>query len=195
MGNSNHMAFWTAIGAEPTPLPWSEVYFALQSGTVDAQENAADTIRGANLYEIQKVLACTNHILYANQICITKKAYEELDPKYQAALNQAVEEALADMRPALLRVDEENRNALESEGMRVITYGNEFYDEVLALDSVQGLYRDIDASVNGLGTVLKECLEKEAGEMRTEEMKAEKTEAEETKANEVKTNGAERQKP
>ncbi len=205
MGNSNHMAFWTAIGAEPTPLPWSEVYFALQSGTVDAQENAADTIRGANLYEIQKVLACTNHILYANQICITKKAYEELDPKYQAALNQAVEEALADMRPALLRVDEENRNALESEGMRVITYGNEFYDEVLALDSVQGLYRDIDASVNGLGTVLKECLEKEAEEKEAkekeakekeaEEKEAEKKESEEMKAEEIKTDGIERQKP
>ena len=34
MNNSNHMAFWTAIGAEPTPLAWSEVYFALQSGTI-----------------------------------------------------------------------------------------------------------------------------------------------------------------
>ena len=41
------MAFWTAIGAEPTPLAWSEVYFALQSGTIDAQENAADTCVGA----------------------------------------------------------------------------------------------------------------------------------------------------
>ena len=163
MGNSNHMAFWTAIGAEPTPLPWSEVYFALQSGTVDAEENAADTILGANLYEIQKVLACTNHILYANQICITKKAYEELDPKYQAALEQAVEEALADMRPILSAVDEENKKTLENEGMEIVTYGETFYDEVLALDSVQKLYRDIDVSVNGLGSVLQECLEEEAG--------------------------------
>ena len=46
MENSNHMAFWTAIGAEPTPLAWAEVYFALQSGTIDAQENATDTIVG-----------------------------------------------------------------------------------------------------------------------------------------------------
>jgi len=57
MENSNHMAFWTAIGAEPTPLAWAEVYFALQSGTIDAQENAADTIVGANLSEVQSCLA------------------------------------------------------------------------------------------------------------------------------------------
>ena len=70
------MAFWTAIGAEPTPLAWSEVYFALQSGTIDAQENAADTCVGANLNEVQKYLACTNHILYLNQICINKDVYD-----------------------------------------------------------------------------------------------------------------------
>lgn len=57
------MAFWTAIGAEPTPLAWAEVYFALQSGTITAEENAADTIVGANLNEVQKYLAETNHIL------------------------------------------------------------------------------------------------------------------------------------
>ena len=99
MENSNHMAFWTAIGAEPTPMAWAEVYFALQSGAIDAQENAADTCVGANFQEVQKYLACTNHILYANQICINKDAYESLDPAYQAALDQAVSEALAEMAP------------------------------------------------------------------------------------------------
>ena len=99
MENSNHMAFWTAIGAEPTPMAWAEVYFALQSGAIDAQENAADTCVGANFQDVQKYLACTNHLLYANQICINKEAYEDLDPAYQAALDQAVAEALAEMAP------------------------------------------------------------------------------------------------
>lgn len=162
MGNSNHMAFWTAIGAEPTPLAWSEVYFALQSGTVDAQENAADTIVGANLYEIQKVLACTNHILYANQICITQKAYEELAPEYRQALEQAVDEANADMRRMLLEIDETNRKTLEEHGMRIITYDEAFFDEVLALDSVKQLYKEIDASVDGLGSILQDSLETES---------------------------------
>ena len=159
MNNSNHMAFWTAIGAEPTPLAWSEVYFALQSGTIDAQENAADTCVGANLNEVQKVLACTNHILYANQMTINKEAYDSLDPAYQAALNQAVTEALAELRPQLSEIDEQNKQTLVDKGMTLIEYDNAFYDEILNLDTVKKLYSDIDSQVNGLGTTLQEALE------------------------------------
>ena len=153
------MAFWTAIGAEPTPLAWSEVYFALQSGTIDAQENAADTCVGANLNEVQKVLACTNHILYANQMTINKEAYDSLDPAYQAALNQAVTEALAELRPQLSEIDEQNKQTLVDKGMTLIEYDNAFYDEILNLDTVKKLYSDIDSQVNGLGTTLQEALE------------------------------------
>lgn len=162
MGNSNHMAFWTAIGAEPTPLAWSEVYFALQSGIIDAEENAADTIVGANLYEIQNVLACTNHILYANQICINKEAYEGLAPEYQEALNEAVDEALAQMRPVMLEIDETNKKLLTDNGMTMINYDTGFFDEILELDSVKKLYKEIDGYADGLGTVLQNSLEAES---------------------------------
>lgn len=162
MNNSNHMAFWTAIGAEPTPLAWSEVYFALQSGTIDAEENAADTIVGANLNEVQNVLACTNHILYANQMSINKEAYDALDPAFQAALNQAVSEAMAELRPQLADIDANNKKALQDKGMKLIEYDNAFYDEILALDTVQKLYTDIDAQCGGLGTTLQDSLENAA---------------------------------
>ena len=158
MENSNHMAFWTAIGAEPTPMAWAEVYFALQSGAIDAQENAADTCVGANFQEVQKYLACTNHILYANQICINKEAYEDLDPAYQAALDQAVAEALAEMAPQLAKIDTDNKQILKDGGMTIIEYAPEFYDEILALDGVQALYKQIDEAVGGLGTTLQESL-------------------------------------
>jgi len=158
MENSNHMAFWSAIGAEPTPLAWAEVYFALQSGAIDAQENAADTCVGVNFQEVQKYLACTNHILYANQICINKEAYEDLDPAYQAALDQAVAEALAEMAPQLAKIDTDNKQVLKDGGMTIIEYAPEFYDEILALDGVQALYKQIDEAVGGLATTLQESL-------------------------------------
>lgn len=159
MNNSNHMAFWTAIGAEPTPLAWSEVYFALQSGTIDAQENAADTAVGANLNEVQKVLACTNHILYANQMTINKEAYDSLDPAYQAVLSQAVTEALEELRPELTKIDEENKKALGDKGMTLVEYDAAFFDEILNLDTVKKLYTDIDSQIGGLGTTLQNSLE------------------------------------
>ncbi|MBO4330438.1 MAG: TRAP transporter substrate-binding protein, partial [Oscillospiraceae bacterium] len=104
MDNKNHMAFWQAIGAEPTPLAWAELYIALQNGTVDAQENAADTCVGASFQEVQTYLACTNHILYCNQICMSKECWESLDPAYQAAIEQAVADAIAYMRPQLEQI-------------------------------------------------------------------------------------------
>ena len=158
MENANHMAFWTAIGAEPTPLAWAEVYFSLQSGAIDAQENAADTCVGANFQEVQKYLACTNHILYANQICINSEAYAELDPAYQAALDQAVAEAIAELRPQLADLDASNKAKLAEGGMTITEYPAEFYDEILALDAVKALYEKIDADVNGLGTALQNTL-------------------------------------
>ena len=153
------MKFWQAIGANPTPLAWPEVYFALQSGTVNAEENAADTIVGANLNEVQKYLACTNHILYANQICINKKAYDSLDPAYQKALNQAVQEALKEMEPKLAAIDNKNKETLKSKGMTIINYDNAFFDKILALDGVKALYKDIDGQVGGLGATLQKALE------------------------------------
>lgn len=159
MENNNHMAFWTAIGAEPTPMAWAEVYFALQSGAIDAQENAADTCVGANFQEVQKYLACTNHILYVNQIAINKDAYEELDPAYQAALDQAVSEAMDEMRPQLIQIDKDNKDTLVNGGMTLVEYDDAFYDEVLNLQAVKDLYAKIDNEVGGLGTTLQSALE------------------------------------
>lgn len=158
MNNNNHMAFWTAIGAEPTPLAWSEVYFALQSGTIDAEENAADTMVGANLNEVQKVLACTNHILYANQMAINKDAYDSLDPAYQAVLNQAAAEAMTELRPQLADIDAKNKKDLQDKGMTLIEYDTAFFEEILAMDAVKKLYTDIDGQIGGLGTTLQDSL-------------------------------------
>lgn len=161
MENSNHMAFWSAIGAEPTPLAWAEVYIALQNGTIDAQENAADTCVGASFQEVQKYLACTNHILYCNQICISKAAWDALDPAYQDAIEQAVTDAIAYMRPQLEQIDLDNKQILVDGGMTLIEYDADFYDRILNLDAVQAVYSDIDENqVNGLGTLLVNELSK-----------------------------------
>lgn len=158
MENNNHMLFWKAIGAEPSPLPWAEVYISLQNGTIDAQENAADTCVGASLQEAQKYLACTNHILYCNQICISQEAYDALDPAYQDALNRAVAEAIEYMRPQLEQIDADNKQALVDGGMTLIEYEEDFYQSILDLDSVQKLYKNIDNQVGGLGTKLQDAL-------------------------------------
>ena len=158
MENKNHMDFWTAIGAEPTPLAWAELYISLQQGTVNAQENAADTCVGAHFEEVQKYLACTNHILYCNQICMNKNLYEALSPEHKAVLDKAVAEALSEMRPKLEEIDKSNKEILVKGGMKLIEYDNSFFSDVLDIQGVKDLYKRIDTATNGLANVLVDSL-------------------------------------
>ena len=162
MENKNHMDFWTGIGAEPTPLAWAELYISLQNGTVNAQENAADTCVGAHFEEVQKYLACTNHILYCNQICINDKIYKALKPEHRAVLDKAVAEALQEMRPKLEEIDKSNKAILEKGGMTIIEYDNSFFSDVLNIQAVKDLYRRIDTVTNGLASSLEKSLEEVA---------------------------------
>ena len=108
--------------------------------------------------EVQKYLACTNHILYANMMVMNQDAWNDLDPLYQEALQQAVTEALADLAPDLAEIDQKNKDTLVEKGMTLIEYEDSFYEEVLAVPGVQELYKSIDESCGGLGTVLQEAL-------------------------------------
>ena len=154
MENKNHMAFWQALGAEPTPLAFSEVYFALQNGTVDGQENAADTIVGASLQEVQKYLAKTNHILYTYNMSINKDFWEGLDPAYQNAITQAISESAGEIKGQLKSLDEDSIQTIKDAGATIIEYDDDFYDSILALEGVKNLQTDISNQTNGLSDKL-----------------------------------------
>ena len=158
MENANHMAFWTAIGAEPTPLTFAEVYFALQNGTVDGQENATDTSIGANLQEVQKYLCRTNHVLYVNCVMMSKECWDSLDPLYQDAIEQAVEQANEQIRPQIAQLDEDSTKVMTDTGMEVIEYDDSFFEEVANNENVKKLNEDIDEQTGGLLTVMQDEL-------------------------------------
>lgn len=161
MENSNQMAFWSAVGAIPTPIAWADVYDSIKDGKVEAQENASDTCFGASLQDVQKYLACTDHMLYCNQICINKETWDSLDPAYQAAIEQAASEAIAYIRPLMENVDIYHKEKLVEAGMTLIEYDDSFRENILALDGVKKLYDEIDKNqTHGLGTLLMEELNK-----------------------------------
>ncbi len=119
------------------------------------REVPGSTPYGESLQEVQEYLACTNHVLYCNQICINKEVWDSLDPAYQAAVEQAASEAVAYVRPLLGEVDKYHKQKLEESGMKLIEYDPAFYESVLALDGVQALYEAIDNDQShGLGTLL-----------------------------------------
>jgi TRAP-type transport system periplasmic protein len=81
-----------AFGAAPTPIPFGEVYTALQQKTVDGQENPIPTIYARKFYEVQGVLSMTRHMLQNNTIIINKASFAKLSPENQKIL---LEEAAA----------------------------------------------------------------------------------------------------
>jgi tripartite ATP-independent transporter DctP family solute receptor len=83
------------LGGLPTPIPWAELYSALQQGVVDAQENPVVNIYGAKLYEVQKFLSLTGHTYDPNVYFINKKFFDSLSKEYQALLKSTAKEVIA----------------------------------------------------------------------------------------------------
>ncbi len=93
MENEYHMAFWKALGANPTPLSFAELYVALQQGTVDAQENPYEIIWSSKFYEVQKYLVNTHHIAFILSININKGIYDGMSDEYKKIIDESMKEA------------------------------------------------------------------------------------------------------
>ena len=81
-----------AMGGAPTPIPFGEVYTALQQKTVDGQENPIPTIFSRKFYEVQPHLSMTRHMLQNNTMIVNRRSFERLSPAIQKVL---MEEAAA----------------------------------------------------------------------------------------------------
>jgi len=83
----------SALGANPTPLPFPELYAALEQGAVDGQENPVPTIQGAKLNEVQKYLTLTNHQYNPQSVVVSKKFWETLSADEKKVLQDAALES------------------------------------------------------------------------------------------------------
>lgn len=105
--------FPRAVGANPTPIAFAEVYLALQNGTVDAQENPLPTIDAKKFYEVQKYIVLTGHITDALLTIVGGPTWNKLsdaDKKtFEAVLGEAAAKATAEI------VDSEKKMASEFE--------------------------------------------------------------------------------
>lgn len=91
--NPYHLAFWRSVGATPTPMAISEVYVALQQGTVDAQENPYEVTVAFRFYEEQKYITDTNHLFHTLALIMNPAKFASLSPENQQIILDAAEEA------------------------------------------------------------------------------------------------------
>ena len=88
-----HQAMVSSLGGKPTPLPWAEVYTALQTGVADGQMNPIPIIAFAKFDEVQKYLSITNHVITPYIWTMNKDFYDGLSPAHREIVDWASEVA------------------------------------------------------------------------------------------------------
>jgi TRAP-type C4-dicarboxylate transport system substrate-binding protein len=111
MENPYHLAFWKSIGANPTPMSFSEVYIGLQQHTIDAQENPYDSILGSNLQEVQKYIIDTRHVMFYTAFMMNKGFYEARTDNMKAIIDKA---ANAEIFPIERKMPDDMKEKLEN---------------------------------------------------------------------------------
>ncbi|AEI92285.1 MULTISPECIES: TRAP transporter substrate-binding protein [Roseobacter] len=111
---------WSALGASPTPMAFSEVFTSLQNGVIDGQENPLALIRSANFNEVQGYVNQTEHVRSWIYLTIAESTWAKLSEDDQNAVMQAAATAQEYERGLLLESLAEDRGYLESKGMTFV---------------------------------------------------------------------------
>ncbi|WP_310626761.1 TRAP transporter substrate-binding protein [Limnohabitans sp.] len=110
-----------ALGANPTPLPFPELYAALEQGAVDGQENPIPTINSAKLYEVQKNLTLTGHQYNPQSVVISKKFWDTLSAAEKKIVSDAATESASFQRSTARALEASLLDNLKKNGMQVTT--------------------------------------------------------------------------
>ncbi|WPB58912.1 TRAP transporter substrate-binding protein [Xylophilus sp. GOD-11R] len=108
-----------ALGANPLPLPYTELYGALESRAVDAQENPVGLIDSGKFYEVQKYLSLTGHVYSPFIVVGSKKWFDKLSEADRTAVRQAATEASKFMRELERKEETRLMAALKAKGLQI----------------------------------------------------------------------------
>ena len=108
-----------ALGANPTPMAFTEVYTALSTASVDGQDNPLPTVVDAKFYEVTCQIALTSHLVDLNYVAFSKAVWDGLSGEQQAIVQKAADDAAESGRQKQLQKEEELVAFLEGEGMEI----------------------------------------------------------------------------
>jgi len=118
--NPAHVQAFKILGAIPTPMPFTEVYLALESGTVDGQENPLAIIHSNRFHEVQKHLSMTRHAYTVSITVMNQQKFNSLSEEHRKALLQAAKEAQQLQRKLNREADKTALEEFRKAGVEVI---------------------------------------------------------------------------
>ncbi len=114
------VAGWRAMGANPTPMAWSEVYTALQQNVIEAQENPIPFIYGGRIHEVQKYLSFTDHKYEYVTISMSENRWQSLTDEQRKIVTEAAEAATVYENKLVLDKTNELLELMKKEGLQVL---------------------------------------------------------------------------
>jgi tripartite ATP-independent transporter DctP family solute receptor len=110
-----------ALGANPVPVAFTEVYTALQTGAIDGQENPLPTDKDSKFYEVTKQICLTSHLVDQNYLAFSKKVWDGLSAEQQATVQKAADDASESGRQAQLKLEADLEQFFKDQGLDVYT--------------------------------------------------------------------------
>jgi tripartite ATP-independent transporter DctP family solute receptor len=107
------------LGANPTPMPLSEVFIGLQTGVIDGQENPLAQIWGSNLHEVQSYLSMTGHVYTPAYVVVSPARFAGLPAEVRAILEEVARATQAYVYEAAERMDADLLEQMRASGVEV----------------------------------------------------------------------------
>ena len=141
MENEIQIAYWKALGANPTPMAFGEVFTALQQKTIDGQENPVELIYDNKLNEVQKYMIMTQHIYNPLILAMNNETFNGMPAEYQDAVMKAAREATDYERGSAQEYEQDRIKKIEEDKTTEIIYltdeeRNQFKEAVKEVNSL-----------------------------------------------------------
>jgi TRAP-type C4-dicarboxylate transport system substrate-binding protein len=143
-----------ALGANPTPMAYAEVYTGLQTGAIDGQDNPLPNVENMKFYEVMSQIVLTSHLVGYDLLVVSSDVWNAMSPEQQEAFQAAADEAIAWSTAEHLKQEAELASSFEEKGLKLSTpdvdafrtHAQKMYlDSDLAKDWPEGMLDRINA--------------------------------------------------
>jgi tripartite ATP-independent transporter DctP family solute receptor len=139
-------------GANPTPMAFSEVFTALQTGTMDGQENPYAQIHSAKFHEVQKYLSITGHVYTPAYVTVGAKKWAKLPGDVRSALEQTARETQAFVYSQAERLETDLLNKIKAAGVKINKADKDAF-----IKASKGIYNEFSTAVPGGKELIKKA--------------------------------------
>jgi len=153
-GGKWRVRMFQSYGSNPSPMAFSELFVALQTGVMDGQENPLTQIYSSKLQEVQKFLSMTGHVYTPAYVTVGARKWASLPADVRQILQETAGETQAFVYETAARMDDELLKKLKDEGMQV----NEV-DKDAFVEASDPIYREFTTEVPAAKAMVDKAIE------------------------------------